>query len=1262
MNLDETRLLLGLPSRDSMKTFAAQLKSQMSADIQTTKLRAASASPMNLDETRLLLGLPSRDSMKAFAAQLKSDMQELQKAQLKASKLDIPVSQVGGAFTAYDAQAKSTQNLTNANKSLSGSFKQLALDGKDVHSMARGLASSFGLLWLTWGNLIPLFAGAAISSSVKNVVTLGAEVQHTMETIRVLSQESTSAVAGLNEQLLELARSGPAGPQEIANAMKTLSLAGLSAGEVSASIKDVLNFAVAGTTDLKTAADVMTSVAAAFSITAHGYNYVGDVISKTAAVSKSSVESIGEAFKTSSVLNKQYGVSLEDVGVGLAALSQLGIQGSAGGTALRNMYVDLSGRTPQVTKAMEALKLELQDGNGRFLDIITMTQRLGTALDELSGKGRAKALLTILSERGGKPIIELLDLAKRRAKDLSSTYETELERIKYQINNSAGFMAQAAIQLAMTPESQLKSIKASLQATLVETFAGMEPEILAFSRDLKNLLNSPEFKEGLKALATGALDFGRALAKVTATVVEHTNAVLAVVAAYYATRTGLIAYTALTAASTAATVANTAATAANGAAKVGMLAGLARVIPGVGTFVTAAGLAWAGYETFVNSAKRAEQGYVDSGYGASIIQKLREETERINELNQAKELGMTLDELRARKAVSNSALESSAARISAENKVQRAAEILEKRKAEGQKGVIKDKARDLAEAQMELDDARKVEGLQIRKIESLRRLHSLAAKREAELNKPVRPDIKGTKPFAMPGETGAGEVGTGPRATLDEIIKREKEQRAALEAAGGAAAEFDKINQELAKNLAGLSESYDNILKNYKDLGPAERKALHLQKAKAESLIRSNAVLQTNQLLAKQQYDYTNKQIEAMYQERQATEELANARFKAAKESERQIGLADQRFEFEQSIKNELSIVQAAEKAKYEVRATYAEKLRNLELEHNKRLVDMGLAGLNLAPELDSFNRAKEAMNKEATAQEAKASAQIYKTEWDKASSELARARKEAAKESERQTVLMDDKANFENSLRYKLSTVQAAERAQYEVRATYAEKQRQLRLDTEKLLQDMYHEDGTPREGADVVGAVDAFQRAKQAMNKEAITQEAKAITQIYKTEWDKVTGTIASNFTSKLMNGTLDIEEFMVETFANMVLQPQLNLLMQQGADALLGGVGGWFSTLMGMPSFEGGGSTGTGSRSGGLDGKGGYMAMVHPNETVVDHTKGGGMQASSAPVYITINNTVGDVATKSMLDQANAATVKQIHAGMARSARYNGAMARG
>lgn len=57
---------------------------------------------------------------------------------------------------------------------------------------------------------------------------------------------------------------------------------------------------------------------------------------------------------------------------------------------------------------------------------------------------------------------------------------------------------------------------------------------------------------------------------------------------------------------------------------------------------------------------------------------------------------------------------------------------------------------------------------------------------------------------------------------------------------------------------------------------------------------------------------------------------------------------------------------------------------------------------------------------------------------------------------------------------------------------------------------------------------------------------------------------------------------------------------------------------------PSFAGGGFTGIGARSGGLDGQGGFMAMLHPNETVVDHTKGQGM--GGVVVNQTINVTTG------------------------------------
>jgi hypothetical protein len=88
-------------------------------------------------------------------------------------------------------------------------------------------------------------------------------------------------------------------------------------------------------------------------------------------------------------------------------------------------------------------------------------------------------------------------------------------------------------------------------------------------------------------------------------------------------------------------------------------------------------------------------------------------------------------------------------------------------------------------------------------------------------------------------------------------------------------------------------------------------------------------------------------------------------------------------------------------------------------------------------------------------------------------------------------------------------------------------------------------------------------------------------------------------------------------------------LSQLAQMAANAAFQGLFGGSSLFSGMAglfmpskSFDGGGYTGGGSRSGGLDGKGGFMAMLHPQETVIDHTKGQGVATSGGAVEINVN----------------------------------------
>jgi len=64
---------------------------------------------------------------------------------------------------------------------------------------------------------------------------------------------------------------------------------------------------------------------------------------------------------------------------------------------------------------------------------------------------------------------------------------------------------------------------------------------------------------------------------------------------------------------------------------------------------------------------------------------------------------------------------------------------------------------------------------------------------------------------------------------------------------------------------------------------------------------------------------------------------------------------------------------------------------------------------------------------------------------------------------------------------------------------------------------------------------------------------------------------------------------------------------------------GTGGGAATLTNVGSFAGGGYTGMGARSGGVDGMGGFPAILHPNETVIDHSMGQSMSGGTSRVLV-------------------------------------------
>lgn len=147
------------------------------------------------------------------------------------------------------------------------------------------------------------------------------------------------------------------------------------------------------------------------------------------------------------------------------------------------------------------------------------------------------------------------------------------------------------------------------------------------------------------------------------------------------------------------------------------------------------------------------------------------------------------------------------------------------------------------------------------------------------------------------------------------------------------------------------------------------------------------------------------------------------------------------------------------------------------------------------------------------------------------------------------------------------------------------------------------------------------------QAEKVGALTQQLEQA-ELAQEQFDQAIEGIANAFSNAILEG-----ENLRDSLAQIFRQIAANILnagIQQALTQAFSGAGGgggilgilasaFGGTRAAVPTFDGGGFTGLGGRSGGVDGKGGFPAILHPNETVIDHTRG---QGGIAP-KITINN---------------------------------------
>ena len=219
---------------------------------------------------------------------------------------------------------------------------------------------------------------------------------------------------------------------------------------------------------------------------------------------------------------------------------------------------------------------------------------------------------------------------------------------------------------------------------------------------------------------------------------------------------------------------------------------------------------------------------------------------------------------------------------------------------------------------------------------------------------------------------------------------------------------------------------------------------------------------------------------------------------------------------------------------------------------------------------------------------------------------------------------------------------------------------------------------------------------QARALVERKAALEEQVKVAEDLKASYESLADSVAGNLTGAfkdIITGAKSAEEALADAFqgiADAFLEMAMKMIQQWlvmqimgivsgGGGGAAGGGGSLVGLGKGMLSFAGGGYTGDAPRVGGVDGQGGFPALLHPQETVIDNSKmssgmsrwnagnsaggeemaaggsGGGMGAE-LPAQITINGGVTQMGGNDYIraDQMNTIISQAGKAGEARALR--------
>jgi hypothetical protein len=248
---------------------------------------------------------------------------------------------------------------------------------------------------------------------IKNTISTIKDFSKAMDEVAAITGATEKEFKLLENDALRLGASTSKTASQVSGLQKEFAKLGFSTKEIIDATEATISLSIAAGSDLAQSAVVAASTVRGFGLDASETQRVVDVMAKSFSSSALDLSKFQVAMGYVAPVAKSAGVSMEETTASLSVLTDAGIEASTAGTALRNMFLELSKQGLTWDEAMKKIN--------------TSTDKNKTALELFGKRGATAALVLAENTEKADKLTKSYNNAAGSAEKMAKVMEDNLE-------------------------------------------------------------------------------------------------------------------------------------------------------------------------------------------------------------------------------------------------------------------------------------------------------------------------------------------------------------------------------------------------------------------------------------------------------------------------------------------------------------------------------------------------------------------------------------------------------------------------------------------------------------------------------------------------------------------------------------------------------------------------------------------------------------------------------------------------------------------